>query len=105
MKISKQQLRKIIREEKLNLSQEFDFGSNSDRQQMLKEWGPGGPGDRGLEPPSPERTLEHVVDGHLNYLQYWLDAYENFDDPRAGDIEDLLFQLHERMMAVKENRE
>tara|TARA_B100001250_G_scaffold354597_1_gene328555 strand:+ start:386 stop:658 length:273 start_codon:yes stop_codon:yes gene_type:complete len=90
MKITKRQLKRIIREEK----------------RRLYEWGPGGPGDRGLEElPTGKRSLEETVDGHLLYLQYWMDAYSDFNDPRAEDIEELLFQLNERMMAVKENRE
>lgn len=91
MKLTKRHLKRIIREEK----------------QKLREWGPGGPGDRGIEDLqiNRERSLEETVDGHLNYLQHWVDAYADFDDPRAADIEDLLFQLNERMMAVKENRE
>tara|TARA_Y100001973_G_C5182394_1_gene325664 strand:- start:729 stop:1049 length:321 start_codon:yes stop_codon:yes gene_type:complete len=106
MKITKRQLKRIIKEEKSKLYNNFDFGSNEQRKNLIKEWGPGGPGDRGLEPlPSGPNTLEQTVDSHLNYLQYWLDSYESFDDPRALDIEDLLQQLYERMMAVKENRE
>ena len=90
MKLTKRQLKRIIREEK----------------QKLQEWGPGGPGDRGLEPlDTGPSSFEEVVNNHLNYVQYWKDSYEDFKDPRAEDIEELLFQLYERMMAVKEHRD
>ena len=101
MKITKQQLRKIIREEKTSLANKTNFGSNADRQNVLKE-------TAHLQSP-----MAAIVNSHLplveSMFQEWDEAEEiiwaDRPDPRAEDIYELLFQLRERMMAVLENRE
>ena len=102
MKVSKKQLKKIIREEATRLvppSTLWDFGSNSDRQEILKESGNihGG-------------QLEGLANASVSQVGNMLDQWEEVSmvdrpDPRAEDIYDLLFQLQERMMAVLENRD
>lgn len=97
MKMTKRQLQKIIREETSFGSNQNSFGSNFERQKMLKE-------NQQLEP------MNRLVNSHLprieNMMTKWeTEAFKDRPDPRADDIYELLFQLYERMMAVKENRE
>tara|TARA_Y100000310_G_scaffold172951_1_gene173068 strand:+ start:131 stop:448 length:318 start_codon:yes stop_codon:yes gene_type:complete len=105
MKISKRQLRRIIREEKQKLSQ-YDFGSNMDRQRFLNEWQGPAANPRTMDDVSSKpKTLANTVANHLDNLEYWVDAYEEFDDPRAAAIDELLQQLYERLMAVQQGRD
>ena len=98
MKLSKRQLKRIIREEK---------------RRILNELGPGAAytGLRDMEPDPSEtmgqKTLSSVASDHLNYLHGFANEIDSLasGDPRAEDISELYFQLIERLNAVLEMRE
>ena len=98
MKLSKRQLKRIIREEK---------------RRILNELGPGAAymGLRDMEPDPSEvmgqKTLSSVASDHLNYLHGLANEIDGLasNDPRAEDISELYFQLIERLNAVLEMRE
>ena len=101
MKISKSQLKEIIREEKSQIYELLDFGSNFERQKQLKE---SSQNEGNFE------SILAMTNVHLPFvvrmMEAWEpEAYSNRPDPRAEDIYELLFQLEERLMAIKENRE
>ncbi len=97
MKINKRQIQRIIRAETSINSGNKNFGSNFERQRMLKE-------NSQLE------SMNRLADLHLPLIEkmmseWEIEAFRDRPDPRADDIYELLFQLDERMMAIKENRE
>ena len=102
MKIKKSKFEQIIKEEIKRLvppSTLWDYGSNSARQENLKEGGAihGG-------------QLEGLANASVSQIENMLDQWENvsnaeYVDPRADDVYDLLFQVRERMMAILENRD
>lgn len=98
MKLSKRQLKRIIREEKNKILSEMGMGAAYS-------------GLRDMEPDPSEiaskKTLSTVARNHLNYLHGFMSEVERLEstDPRAEDISELYFQLIERMSAVLEMRE
>ena len=83
-KINKRQLKRIIREERLRL---LEFGHDRRRA------------------PLDLAALEKVAESHAGVIGEWLEAYAGFDDPRAEQIDELIFQLYGRLRAVIEGRE
>lgn len=98
MRLSKRQLKRIIREEKRRIISELGPGAAYSR---LRDMEPD-PSDM-----MSQKTLSSVAKEHLNYLHPFMNEVEGLGsmDPRAGDISDLYFQLIERLNAVLEMRE
>ena len=84
MKITKRQLKQIIREERAKLSESFD-----DDQY---EYGPRVSEDESAS------SLEDVANDHLKHLENYVNSYESFDDRRARDIEMILFRAYEKIV-------
>jgi hypothetical protein len=81
MKITKRQLKQIIREEK----------------RKLQEWAPGGPGDRGIEPEPAPKSL-------MSQMQYAYSGIKHLGElaHREGDEE--LCDIAEELVALIEER-
>ena len=54
---------------------------------------------------SSPRTLENSSAQLSSALKYWWDAFEEFDDPRAIQIDELLQELASRLTAVQQGIE
>ena len=109
MKISKRQLKRIIKEEKAKLTL-AEFGSNSRRIQEMRGV------DRGIEeinttPHTPKQSAE----SQLNWIDIFAETWErhaNEDeqqrgvlDPRLEELEELFHTIRERLYAIVEDRE
>jgi hypothetical protein len=54
---------------------------------------------------TPPATLKRTASNLHRQIKFYLDSFDDFNDPRADDIAELLFSLNERLMAVKEERD
>tara|TARA_B100001250_G_C19373356_1_gene602966 strand:+ start:209 stop:607 length:399 start_codon:yes stop_codon:yes gene_type:complete len=132
MKLSKSQLRKIIREEKSNLLNESRYGnvglgfqgwSANKTPDFAKAYGKDARVIRDFgsnefqknrvkesmhqhEQEPLKQLAEDSIASMMPILDLWeQETFADRVDPRADDVYDLLFQLQERLMAILENRD
>jgi len=79
MKLTKRQLKQIIREEK----------------RRLQEWGPGGPGDRGIEPEPAPKSLMSQMQSTYSAVKHLGELAHRDGDEELCDIADELVALIE----------
>ena len=109
MRLTKRQLKRIIREEKAKLTIS-EFGSNSQRIQETRGV------DRGIEeintsPHTPKQSAQSQLNWIDIFAKAWQrhadedEAIRGTADPRLEQIEELFHSLQERLYAILEDRE